>query len=152
MMKENWVLKAERLSKRYGPGCGYCAALTGAGQSGNRCPVCGTVVACSEVSCVLEQGEVLGVVGESGSGQSTLMQLVDLSLAPDSGELWYREPDRTLAAPDEPSNLMLLDKYGCAVFRNERLGMGYQRPELGMYMHFSVGGMSQRSCCWLTGV
>src|SRR5438045_8259181 len=85
-----WVLKANNLSKRYGRGCSYCAALTGP-ERGNRCHVCGTVVACAEINFRLEKGEVLGIVGESGSGKSTLMQIVNLSLPADGGELWYRE-------------------------------------------------------------
>src|SRR5437016_3806619 len=83
-----WILKADNLTKRYGPGCSYCTVLTGLAQS-NRCPVCSTVTACAKINFVLKQGEVLGIVGESGSGKSTLMQIVNLSLPADDGEVWY---------------------------------------------------------------
>lgn len=131
-----WVLKGSNLTKRYGHGCPYCVALHGPEQS-NQCPVCGTVTACAKVSFDLEQGEILGIVGESGSGKSTLMQMVNLSLAADSGELWYRE----LAENAGPKvDLLTLDKYGRRAFRNQRLGIVYQRPELGLSMNFTVGG------------
>jgi putative phosphonate transport system ATP-binding protein len=170
----NWVLKANDLTKRYGPGCSYCAALTGPEHNTSRCPVCGTITACSGVSFELEQGEILGIVGESGSGKSTVMQIVNLSLPAESGELWFR--DATLKSSEfrvpsseleesktqssvlstqhsalkilnsEPGtrnselNLLALDKFARRVFRNERLGIVHQRPELGLNMHFTVGG------------
>src|SRR5260370_4464753 len=134
---ETWILKVQHLNKRYGPGCSYCAALTRPEQS-NRCPVCGTVTACAKIDFALERGEVLGIVGESGSGKSTLMQIVNLELPADDGEVLYREIDEH--GSETPVNLLTLDKYTQRTFRNERLGIVYQRPELGLNMHFSVGG------------
>src|SRR6516225_3489427 len=107
---ETWILKATDLTKRYGRGCTYCTVLTGPAQS-NRCPVCGTVTACAKINFVLKKGEVLGIVGESGSGKSTLMQIVNLSLPADEGEVWYRESDEHRDFPEEPVNLLTLDKY-----------------------------------------
>jgi len=92
------------------------------------------------INFVLEQGEVLGIVGESGSGKSTLMQIVNLSLPADSGEVWYSQKTAHWQAQQEPINLLMLDKYTRRAFRNQRLGIVHQRPELGLSMHFSVGG------------
>lgn len=136
---ESWILKVTDLIKRYGSGCAYCSVLTGPAQS-NRCPVCSTVTACAKINFTLKQGEVLGIVGESGSGKSTLMQIVNLSLPADDGEVWYQECDKQRHFPLEPVNLLTLDKYTRRVFRNQRLGIVYQRPELGLNMQFSVGG------------
>jgi putative phosphonate transport system ATP-binding protein len=138
-MSRPWVLKVDHLTKRYGSGCAYCSMLTGPEQ-GNRCPMCGTVIACADVSFTLGKGEVLGIVGESGSGKSTLMQMVNLSLPADSGALLFQESDREGNAQGTPTNLLTLDKYARRVFRNERLGIVYQRPELGLNMKFTVGG------------
>ena len=135
-----WVLNASNLQKRYGRGCSYCSTLTGP-DKGNRCPICGTVIACADINFTLEKGEVLGIVGESGSGKSTLMQLVNLTLPADSGELWYRELDeQQRPREEEAQDLLMLDKYARRVFRNERLGIVHQRPELGLNMNFTVGG------------
>src|SRR5262249_14191718 len=134
---ETWILKVQHLNKRYGPGCSYCSVLPESEQS-NRCPICGTVTACANIHLELDQGEVLGIVGESGSGKSTLMQIVNLALPADNGEVLYREIGED--GPQTPLNLLTLDKYTQRTFRNERLGIVYQRPELGLNMRFSVGG------------
>lgn len=136
---DTWILKVTDLTKRYGPGCSYCSVLTELAQS-NRCPICGTVTACAKINFTLKQGAVLGIVGESGSGKSTLMQIVNLSLPAEDGEIWYREYDEQSPFPVEPVNLLTLGKYTRRVFRNQRLGIVHQRPELGLNMQFSVGG------------
>jgi len=134
--QSRWILKGSNLSKRYGHGCSYCSIMTEPTQS-SQCPVCGTVTACAQVSFELEQGEILGIVGESGSGKSTLIQMVNLSLPADSGELCFRELAQNTYAE---MNLLTLDKYARRAFRNQRLGIVYQRPELGLNMNFTVGG------------
>lgn len=136
--EQSWVLKADHLTKRYGPGCAYCSVLVN--EQSNRCPVCGTVYACTDVSFALGRGEVLGIVGESGSGKSTLMQIMNLSLPVDEGALLFQERDDQGLAVGAPVDLLTLDKYARRVFRNERLGIVYQRPELGLNMKFTVGG------------
>lgn len=133
----SWVLRAEGLSKRYGSGCPYCSALTGPDQGTSRCPMCGTVHACADISFSVEQGEILGLVGESGSGKSTLIQIANLTLSADSGTLLYREPEQPESAPVD---LLALDRYTRRSFRNQRLGIVYQRPELGLNLRFTVGG------------
>jgi len=157
-----WVLKANNLTKRYGPGCLYCASLTGPEHNTSRCRVCGTVTACTGVNFELDQGDILGIVGESGSGKSTVMQLVNLSNPAEAGELLYREvssskfqvgdsdtkPETHDSEPDTwnlkletPAlDLFGLDKHARRVFRNEHLGIVYQTPQQGLNMNFTVGG------------
>ncbi len=131
-----WVLKSSNLTKRYGPGCAYCSSLTGPDHNTSQCRVCGSVTACAGVNFQLEPGEILGIVGESGSGKSTVMQIVNLSQPDSGGELWYQEPGGETSGQD----LLKLDKFGRRSFRNQRLGIVYQRPELGLNMNFTVGG------------
>ncbi|WP_028456928.1 ABC transporter ATP-binding protein [Chloroflexus sp. Y-396-1] len=133
-MSEQWLLRVEQLEKHFGPTCPACTQLTGPATGQSRCPRCGTVWACVDVNLELHAGEVLGIVGESGSGKSTLLQMIYLALRPDSGHIWYRESDGQLR------DLTILNRYEARLFQNTRLGIVYQRPELGLNMRFSVGG------------
>ncbi|PDW04959.1 ATP-binding cassette domain-containing protein [Candidatus Viridilinea mediisalina] len=130
-----WLLQVVDLHKRYGPGCPACAELTGPRQGRSQCPRCGTVHACVAANFSLQAGEVLGIVGESGSGKSTLLQMVNLSLPADQGQILYQPPESGAAV-----DLCQMNGYSARHFRNDRLGIVHQRPELGLNMHFSVGG------------
>ncbi len=56
----------------------------------------GTVHAVDDVSFDLEEGETLGVVGESGCGKSTAARLLVRLIEPDAGEI--RLEDRLVGA------------------------------------------------------
>lgn len=49
-----------------------------------------SVLANSNVSISLQQGEILALVGENGAGKSTLMNILYGLYQPDQGEIWYR--------------------------------------------------------------
>ena len=50
-----------------------------------------TVQAVDDVSFTLRAGRVTGLVGQSGSGKSTIARLVTGIERPDSGEIWFGE-------------------------------------------------------------
>ncbi|MDQ2803444.1 MAG: phosphonate C-P lyase system protein PhnK [Pseudomonadota bacterium] len=72
-MREDTLLAARGLSLAFGP-----------------------IPALAAVDVDLWPGEMLAVVGESGSGKTTLLNVLSGRIAPDSGTVWYRDPDGRL--------------------------------------------------------
>ncbi len=60
---------------------------------GNAGDKAGVVQALSDVSFVLHEGETLGIVGETGSGKSTIARSVLAAPRPKSGEVLFRGTD-----------------------------------------------------------
>ena len=63
------VIKVENISLTYGKGTSFCKT------------------ALDDVSFEIEQGEFLGIIGHTGSGKSTLVQLLNGLLRPDKGRI-----------------------------------------------------------------
>ncbi|MEJ5357800.1 MAG: ATP-binding cassette domain-containing protein [Desulfobacterales bacterium] len=131
------ILSVRGLTQRYGTGCRECLSLTGARRESNRCPRCGSIVACREVSFDLFPGEVLGIVGESGSGKSTVVRLLHFDEEPLAGDYRLAVAD---AAGTGGGNLFALSPFARRRIRNEHMGIVYQNPRLGLRMKVSAGG------------
>ena len=50
----------------------------------------GSVNALTDVNLTIEEGRVLGLIGDNGAGKSTLIKIISGVIAPDSGEIWVR--------------------------------------------------------------
>ncbi len=59
------------------------------------------VHAVDNVSFAIEEGEVVGLVGESGCGKSTLGRMVAGILGPSAGQIFYRGKDLAAMEPEE---------------------------------------------------
>lgn len=127
------ILEVAGLTKLHGAGCPRCIASTGPEAGTNICPHCGTVVACADVNLTLMRGEVLGVMGESGSGKSSLVRLLHGDDAPTSGAITFHD-DGT------PIDLLALNAQQARRLRNRRFGVVYQNPHLGLNFKVSAGG------------
>lgn len=50
----------------------------------------GSVNALSDVNLRIEEGRVLGLIGDNGAGKSTLIKIISGVIAPDEGEIWVK--------------------------------------------------------------
>jgi putative phosphonate transport system ATP-binding protein len=127
------VLSVSGLSKRYGRGCAVCYAKTGPEFDTNICPYCGSVVAAHNVSFDLYQGEILGIMGESGSGKSTAVKCLYFDEEPSTGRAVFYDQGEEFALFD-------LNKAQQRRLANQRFGMVYQNPHQGLNFDISAGG------------
>ncbi len=156
------LLTAEGVTQLYGDPCGDCVDLTGDEHGRNRCPACGTIVACADVDLSVAAGEVVGVVGESGSGKSSLAELLALERTDgvSRGRVTYAGRDagtdgvgRDGGATDggtadggeddaDPAarNLLAADYETRHRLRTEEIGFVHQHIRDGLNLSFTGGG------------
>jgi putative phosphonate transport system ATP-binding protein len=131
---EGPLLQVRGLTRIYGRLCGGCIARTGPEIGSNICPVCGSIVACAEISFDLYPGEILGVVGESGSGKSTIVQCLHFDILPSKGEAYINVHRKGEA------NIFVASSQERRYIRHHLMGMVYQNPHQGLNMNFTAGG------------
>ena len=129
----NKILEVRNLSKIYGPGCPQCIESTGPEVDTNLCVHCGSIVAIHDVSFDLFEGEILGVMGESGSGKSTVVKNLYFDQTPSGGEAIFYDADKQ-------NDLFSLNAAQQRWLRNQRFGMVYQNPNLGLNFNITAGG------------
>ncbi|TDG02377.1 ATP-binding cassette domain-containing protein [Paraburkholderia guartelaensis] len=127
------ILQVRGLTKIHGSGCERCIESTGPEQDTNICPHCGSVVAAHDVSFDLKPGEILGIMGESGSGKSTVVKTLYFDEKPTSGSARFFDGE-------DDSNLFAANAAEQRWLRNHRFGMVYQNPHLGLNFNVSAGG------------
>jgi putative phosphonate transport system ATP-binding protein len=127
------ILALRHFSKIYGRGCPLCLEATGPEQDTNVCPHCGSVVAAHDVGFDLHAGEILGIMGESGSGKSTVVKTLFFDEAPTAGEAVFFDDDAQ-------HELFSLNAAQSRWLRGHRFGMVYQNPHLGLNFNVSAGG------------
>ncbi|MCP5157882.1 MAG: ATP-binding cassette domain-containing protein [Gammaproteobacteria bacterium] len=129
----NQVLQVRNLGKIYGPGCPHCFESTGPEAHTNLCPHCDSVIAIHDVSLDLHEGEILGIMGESGSGKSTVVKALYFDQAPSAGEAIFFDAEKQHA-------LFNLNTAQQRWLRNFRFGMVYQHPHQGLNFNITAGG------------
>lgn len=127
------ILEVRGLTKIHGRGCSLCFESTGSEMDTNICPHCGSVVASHGIDFDLYQGEILGIMGESGSGKSTVVKTLFFDDAPTAGEALFFDGERQW-------DMFALNAAQQRWLRNHRFGMVYQNPHLGLNFNVSAGG------------
>ncbi|MBB5402119.1 ATP-binding cassette domain-containing protein [Paraburkholderia sp. BR13439] len=127
------ILQVRGLTKIHGTGCERCIESTGPEQDTNICPHCGSVVAAHDVSFDLRPGEILGIMGESGSGKSTVVKTLYFDEKPTAGTARFFDEDNDC-------DLFAANAAAQRWLRNHRFGMVYQNPHLGLNFNVSAGG------------
>jgi putative phosphonate transport system ATP-binding protein len=129
----NKILEVRGLSRIHGKGCPLCTQHTGPEFDTNICPFCGSVVAAHDINFDLYRGEILGIIGESGSGKSSTVKMLYFDDAPTSGQTTFFDGV-------EQHDLFSLNAAQQRGMRNKRFGMVYQNPHLGLNFQISAGG------------
>ncbi|QBZ84168.1 Putative phosphonates utilization ATP-binding protein PhnK [Hydrogenovibrio crunogenus] len=132
-MSNDKILEVRNLSKVYGKGCSKCFESTGPKHDTNICPHCGSVVAAHDISFDLYRGEILGIMGESGSGKSTSIKNLFFDEIPSSGQATFFDQGKQY-------DLFKLNAQQKRHLRNHHFGMVYQNPVLGLNFNVSAGG------------
>lgn len=129
----NKILSVRGLSRIHGGGCPHCIASTGPEHDTNICPHCGSVVAAHDVNFDLYRGEILGIIGESGSGKSSTVKMLYFDDMPTAGTATFYDGGAQ-------HDMFALNAARQRSLRNKRLGMVYQNPHLGLNFQISAGG------------
>lgn len=130
----DWMLRVDSIGKVHGPGGVYAVEGTGPEFGTAISPSTGAVVAAWDVSFDVAPGEALGVIGESGSGKSTVLSCVIGNERATAGSVRLATLDggRTdlLTLPDAERRRLRVD--GMAVV--------HQNPADGLDLRVSAGG------------
>ena len=127
------VLKVRNLGKIYGTGCPSCIEDIDSDVGSNICSHCGSIVAAANISFDLHAGEILGIMGESGSGKSTILKMLFFDEEPSLGKAIFFDEKRQW-------DLFNINAAEQRWLRNHRFGIVYQNPHLGLNYNFSAGG------------
>ncbi|NDH23477.1 MAG: ATP-binding cassette domain-containing protein [Actinobacteria bacterium] len=128
------MLRVEGLGKIYGPGGPADVEGTGPEFGRSVSPSTGAVVGCWDVGFEVTAGEALGVIGESGSGKSTVMRCVAGDQIATTGSAHIRTVD------GGESDVMGFDPSRRRSLRVDELAVVYQDPSEGLDLHVSAGG------------
>jgi putative phosphonate transport system ATP-binding protein len=94
----------------------------------------GKIAALVDVNADLWPGEVLAIVGESGSGKTTLLNVLSGRIAPQSGVVWYRDPEGKLV------DVHAMPAPALRALHRSDWGFVHQNPRDNLRMAVTAGG------------
>lgn len=129
-----WTLSVRGLGKIYGDTSEASIPGTGPEYGTAVSPATGAIVAGWDVDLDVAPGEALGVIGESGSGKSTVLRCIAGDETPTTGEMLFTRPGGTSVRLDQ------LSATERRRMRISDISVVYQDPALGLIMDVSGGG------------
>lgn len=133
-MSDNWAIKVEQLGKIYGPGGAEAVEGTGPDVGRTVSPLTGAVVAAWDVSFEVAPGEALGVIGESGSGKSSVMRCIAGDTRSTAGAVYLR------SYQGGETDVLGLSAGERRALRIDQLSVVYQDPAEGLDLDITAGG------------
>ena len=133
-MSDDWVLRVEGLGKVFGDASAVSIAETGPDRHTSKSPTTGAIVSAWDVTFEVAAGEALGVIGESGSGKSTVMRCIAGDQAPSTGRVFLRGVDHGT------TDITGLSPTRRRQLRVDQLAVVYQDPAEGLRLGVTAGG------------
>ncbi|MGW7689784.1 alpha-D-ribose 1-methylphosphonate 5-phosphate C-P-lyase PhnJ [Streptomyces asiaticus] len=129
-----WALRVDGIGKVHGAGGASAVPGTGPEHGTAISPSTGAVVAAWDVSFDVAPGEALGLIGESGSGKSTVLRCVVGDEPATAGQVHLASVDggasEVLALPAPVRRRLRIDS----------MAVVYQDPAAGLDLRVSAGG------------
>lgn len=130
----NWMLRVDSIGKVHGAGGVYAVDGTGPEFGTAISPSTGAVVAAWDVSFDVASGEALGVIGESGSGKSTVLSCVIGNERATAGSVHLATLD------NGRTDLLTLSDAERRRLRVDGMAVVHQNPADGLDLRVSAGG------------
>jgi alpha-D-ribose 1-methylphosphonate 5-phosphate C-P lyase len=131
---QEWTLRAEGIGKVHGPGGAAAVEGTGPEHGTAVSPATGAVVAAWDVTFDVAPGEALGLIGESGSGKSTVLRCLVGDEPATAGRV------HLTAVDDGATDVLTLDGAARRRLRVHTLGIVHQDPADGLVLDVTAGG------------
>lgn len=130
----DWSLRVDGLGRVFGPVDAAAIAATGPTAATTKYGPTGAIVAAWDVAFEVAAGEALGLIGESGSGKSTVMRCLAGDLEPSNGSAQMRRRDGSTV------DLFELSPAERRALRVHDLAIVYQDPAEGLDLGITAGG------------
>ncbi|WP_326834313.1 alpha-D-ribose 1-methylphosphonate 5-phosphate C-P-lyase PhnJ [Amycolatopsis rhabdoformis] len=129
-----WALRVDGIGKVHGAGGADAVPGTGPEHGTAVSPATGAIVAAWDVSFDVAPGEALGVIGESGSGKSTVLACVIGDERATAGEV------RLATVDGGRTDLLKLPDAQRRGLRVDSMAVVHQNPADGLDLRVSAGG------------